>query len=157
MAEEFKPIESQEALDAVIKNRLERNTKTVTEEVTRKYEGYLSPEDVAKAREEDGKKIAELTDKLKGQDTVIADLTAKNKAYELGSTKVRIALESGIPYELADKLSGEDEESIKADALNLSRFVAKGGIPPQRYNPEKPEGDEKTQALKQVLATINKS
>lgn len=156
MAEEFKPIESQEALDAVIKNRLERNTKTVTEEVTRKYEGYLSPVDVAKAREEDGKKIAELTDKLKGQDTVIADLTAKNKAYELGSAKVRIALESGIPYELADKLSGEDEESIKADALKLSRFVAKGGIP-QRYNPEKPEGDEKTQALKQVLATINKS
>ena len=34
MSEEFKTIETQEALDAIIKSRLERNTKSVTDSVT---------------------------------------------------------------------------------------------------------------------------
>ena len=41
MSEEFKVIDTQEAFDSAIKSRLERNTKTVTEEVTKKFEGYL--------------------------------------------------------------------------------------------------------------------
>ena len=39
MANEFKTIETQEELDAIIKARLDRNTKTVTDEVKKSYEG----------------------------------------------------------------------------------------------------------------------
>lgn len=45
MSEEFKTIETQEALDAIIKERLERNTRSVTDSVTKKYEGYISPDE----------------------------------------------------------------------------------------------------------------
>ena len=51
MSEESKVIDTQEAFDSAIKSRLERNTKTVTEEVTKKFEGYLSPEDFSKKTE----------------------------------------------------------------------------------------------------------
>ena len=121
----FEPIETQEAFDAAIKGRIERNTKTVTEEVTKKYEGYISPEDVSKQTAELNKQIKDLTAKLGERDSSIADLTAKNKAYETASVKTRIAREFNIPYELADRLSGETEDDIKKDAEKLSAFVGR--------------------------------
>jgi hypothetical protein len=42
MSEEFKIIDTQEAFDAAIKARLERNTRSVTEEVTKSMkDGFL--------------------------------------------------------------------------------------------------------------------
>ena len=125
MPEEFKAIETQEAFDAAIKSRIERNTKSVTDEVTKKYEGYISPEDVSKQTAELNKQIESLTAKLGERDSSIADLTAKNKAYETASVKTRIAREYNIPYELADRLSGETEDDIKKDAEKLAAFVGR--------------------------------
>ena len=121
----FEPIETQEAFDAAIKSRIERNTKSVTDEVTKKYEGYISPEDASKQTAELNKQIKDLTAKLGERDSSIADLTAKNKAYETASVKTRIAREYNIPYELADRLSGDTEDDIKKDAEKLSAFVGK--------------------------------
>ena len=121
----FEPIETQEAFDAAIKSRIERNTKSVTDEVTKKYEGYISPEDVSKQTAELNKQIESLTAKLGERDSSIADLTAKNKAYETASVKTRIAREYNIPYELADRLSGETEDDIKKDAEKLAAFVGR--------------------------------
>ena len=42
---EFKTIETQEELDSIIKDRLDRNTKKITAEVTKQFEGYISPDD----------------------------------------------------------------------------------------------------------------
>ncbi len=154
MPEEFKAIETQEAFDAAIKSRLERNTKTVTEEVTKKYEGYLSPEDVAKHTEGYTKQITELQNKLKGNETTIADLTAKNKAYENSSEKMKIALEMGIPYELADKLSGETAEEIREDAKTLSKFIFRSNQPSPQFSNEKPPADSTTAALKEMLHNL---
>lgn len=50
---EFKPIETQEALDAIIKDRIERAKKSAADETAKKYEGYLSPDDVKKAHRSD--------------------------------------------------------------------------------------------------------
>lgn len=155
MPEEFKAIETQEAFDAAIKSRLERNTRTVTEEVTKKYEGYMSPDDVAKNNENYTKQIADLNEKLKGNETTIADLTAKNKAYELNSEKMRIANEVGIPLELADKLSGETTEEIKADAEKLAKYTYRGQPTPQ-FNVEKPPADTKKTAYMNMLSDLKK-
>lgn len=116
---EFKPIETQEALDAIIKDRIERAKKSAADETAKKYEGYLSPDDVKKHTDQ----ITALTGKLKESETKIADLTAKNSAYEIASVKTKIAHEVGLPYELADRLSGTTEEEIRKDADALSKFA----------------------------------
>ena len=119
MSTEFKPIETQEDFDAAIKARLDRNTKTVTDEVKKSYEGYISPDEVKKLNDQ----ITSLTAQLAERDGSIADLTAKNKQYETASVKARIAHEKGLPYELAERLSGETEQDIAADAEKLVQFV----------------------------------
>jgi antitoxin component of RelBE/YafQ-DinJ toxin-antitoxin module len=119
MANEFKTIETQEELDAIIKARLDRNTKTVTDEVKKSYDGYLSPDEAKKLNDQ----ITSLTVQLTERDGSIADLTAKNKAYETASVKARIAHEKGLPFELAERLSGETEQDIEADAEKLAQFI----------------------------------
>ena len=126
MSTEFKAIETQEELDAIIKARLDRNTKTVTDEVKKSYEGYLSPDEVKKLNDQITSLTAQtegLRQQLTERDGSIADLTAKNKAYETASVKARIAHEKGLPYELAERLSGETEQDIAADAEKLVQFV----------------------------------
>ena len=56
-------------------------------------------------------------------DKTVADLNSKISTYEMASLKARIAHEKGIPYELAGRLTGEDEESLKDDAESLSKLI----------------------------------
>ncbi len=132
MANEFKAIETQEDFDAAIKARLDRNTKTVTDEVKKSYEGYISPDEAKELTD----RVDSLTKALTEKDTSIADLTAKNKAYETASVKARIAHEKGLPFELAERLSGETEEDISADADKLAQFVSAGRAPAPLYEPQ---------------------
>lgn len=132
MSTEFKAIETQEDFDAAIKARLDRNTKTVTDEVKKSYEGYLSPDEAKKLTEQ----VESLTKALTERDGSIADLTAKNKAYETASVKARIAHEKGLPYELAERLSGETEQDIAADAEKLAQFVSSQKPAAPLYNPQ---------------------
>lgn len=123
---EFKTIETQEEFDAAIKARLDRNTKTVTDEVKKGFEGYISPDEAKKLNDQITSLTAQtegLRQQLTERDGSIADLTAKNKAYETASVKARIAHEKGLPYELAERLSGETEQDIAADAEKLVQFV----------------------------------
>lgn len=120
---EFKAITTQEEFDSAIQARLERCKTTTTEEITKKYEGYISPDDFSKKEAESTKKINDLNAQLNAKDGSIADLTAKVKAYETSSVKMRVAHEVGLPYELADKLSGETEEEIKKDAETFAKFI----------------------------------
>lgn len=124
MSEEFKKIETQEELNKIIQDRLDRNTKKVTAEVEKKFEGYISPDDAAKDKAALEKKITELNGKISEKDTEIADLTAKNTAHETAAVKAKIAREYGIPAELADRLSGANEDEYKADAENFAKFVS---------------------------------
>lgn len=151
MAEEFKPIETQEAFDTAIKARLDRNT----ESVKKQFEGFISPDDFKTKTADLNSKITDLTGKLAEKDTTIADLTAKNKAYETSSVKMRIAHESGIPYELAGKLSGETEEDIKKDAETLAKFIGKKQ-PAPLGSTEHDHADSKNAAYKSLLAGLTK-
>ena len=150
----FEPSETQEAFDAAIKSRIERNTKSVTDEVTKKYEGYISPEDASKQTAELNKQIKDLTAKLGERDSSIADLTAKNKAYETASVKAKIAREYNIPYELADRLSGETEDDIKKDAEKLSAFVGRKKTAPL-FDLDTGSGKDDS-AYKNLLKSIRK-
>lgn len=127
---DFKTIETQEELDNIIKSRLERQAKTVTEEVTKKFEGYISPDEYAIKSAELDSKINELTSALAERDNSIAELTAKATAYERNSVKTRIANEFNIPLEFADRLTGENEEELKADAEKISKFITVKKVAP---------------------------
>ena len=69
------------------------------------------------------------------------EITGKYKALETDSLKVKIALENGIPFEMANRLSGTDVDSITKDAKLLSGFVSKTHQQPRR-NPEAGSSDD---------------
>lgn len=109
---EFTPITTQEEFDAAIGKRLERERKTISEQ----YGDY----ETLKTKVSDyEKQIGDLT---KSRDA----LQTQVKGYETNSVKMRIAHETGIPFELAGRLSGETEEEIRKDAEAMSKFVSKG-------------------------------
>lgn len=124
---EFKTIETQDQLDAIINDRIKQERATITkqyegylspEAAAKKYEGYLSPEAAAKKYE----------GYLSPEDAAKKD--AAIKGYETASVKMRVANEMGIPFELAERLSGEDETAIRKDAETISKFLSNN---PQNY------------------------
>ena len=152
--EGFKPIESQEELDNIIKDRLKRER----ESTQKKYEGWISPDDHQKAIDEANKALDDYKKAHEGDEQTIADLSAKNKAYETASLKSRVAHEVGLSYEWIGRISGDDEESIRKDAESLKKLVGNGAQPIPTKNTESGENvDSATASLKSVLNGIKQS
>lgn len=89
-------------------------------------------------------------------DKTLTDLNGEVKTYKLRDMKIRIAREKGIPYEMADRLTGEDEKALAADADSLSKListVSKPTAPPPLKSTE-PTGDGKDSAYKALLTNI---
>lgn len=128
----FKPIETQEELNEVIGERLKRERETVEkkyadykalQEKATKYDDLLSKDLESKVEKlENDLKAA--NEKLGNHDKEVADLTSRATTAEKTLLKTRIAHENGIPYELANKLSGDTEDEIKKDAESFASFVA---------------------------------
>ena len=150
----FEIIDTQEKFDAAIAERLRRERETVS----KKYADY---DDLKKRTAEYETRLGALTKeaednakKYSDYDTKLADLQAKVKGYETVSVKTRIAHETGIPYELAGRLSGDTEEEIRKDAETLSKFI--GGVKksaPLR-NSDSGNDDSKTSALRAFTASL---
>ena len=121
----FKAIETQDELDRIISERLSRQKES--------FEKQLTDYDQLKTAKSDlesqvGTLQSTIEQSKSGQEDYtkqISNLTSKVAGYETANLRTRIALQNGLPYDLADRLVGEDEESIKADAERLSSFVAK--------------------------------
>lgn len=123
MAEEKQIVfETQAELDEVITNRLDRAKAKWNEQ----EEGYKKKiaelESNIKANET---KYQEQDQKLKSHDDVVAQLNAELSKSKLQGLKHKIAHESGLPFELAERLSGSDEDAIRQDAEALKKYVAK--------------------------------
>lgn len=160
---EFVPIETQEAFDEALKDRLERKESAVRKE----YEGYLSPEQASEkyagylSQDEVAEKYKsylspeQAEEKYKGylspEEASAKD--AKIKAYETDSVKTRIALENGLPYEFGSRLAGEDEESIREDALRMAKLIKSNrSVPPLASN--EGAGDKSRDAARKMLAGL---
>lgn len=83
----------------------------------------------------------------------LEEAQGKIKGYETSSLKMRIAHENGIPYELAGRLSGSDEEEIKKDAETMAKFLRKKDVPPLAGGDPQKIDDKKT-AMKGMLASL---
>ena len=152
---DFTAITTQEQFDAAIGERIKRERDTIA----KKYSDYDDLKNkisdyekqigtLSKSIEDSGKKYA-------GYDKTLADLTAKVKGYETSSAKMRIAHETGIPYELADRLSGETEDAIRSDAQSLSKLIGKQNPPaPPLKNNEPAGGDVKSAALRSLAQSL---
>lgn len=116
---EFKPITTQEEFDAAIKARLSREKE--------KYVDYDQIKSRITELEEENiglKSTIEANNQSKvDSDKQLEELQKQIAGYETASLRTRIALQYGLPYDLADRLQGTDEESFKADAERLASFV----------------------------------
>ena len=116
---EFKPITTQEEFDAAIKGRLSREKD--------KYGDYDQLKTrVAELEEENVglKSTIEANNQSKADaDKQLEDLQNQIAGYETANLRTRVALQYGLPYDLADRLQGTDEESFKADAERLVGYI----------------------------------
>lgn len=130
----FKPIETQEELDNIIKARLNREKesldKKIREEVKAEYQSQINELSTFKTQIEDlqkeiaGYKSTIETEKAT-QETdkqTIADLQAKIEGFETANLKTRIALNHGLPFDFANRLNGTTEDEITADAEKMADF-----------------------------------
>ena len=84
----------------------------------------------------------------------IQALEKERNTYKTNDMKLRIALENNIPYELANKLSGEDEESLRQDAQTLANYIAKPETIAPLKDVEPPVVDSETQSYKNILNNL---
>ena len=90
-----------------MKDRLEQERETVR----REFSGYLSPEAVEeKYKEYLSPKDAERSTKGIYPRKMRQTKTPRSQSTKKESKRVKVAMENGIPYELAGKLSGETED-----------------------------------------------
>lgn len=154
MGNEFTPIETQEQLDSLIGERIKRERETQE----KKYQGYISPEDLKTKTEDFEKQIGELNkalkeanDKIAGHDKELADRDTKIKSYESHSVKSRIAHEAGLSYAAVDFLQGDDEESIRKSAEALKSLVGKQAAAPLASTESSGAASDQDALLKQTL------
>ena len=147
---DFKIIETQEELDAVIKARLSREREKYADyedlkkqlaDFEAKETTYQNTINDLKARETE---LASRVESLNG------DLTQT----KLQTAKQRIATEYGLPLDLADRLQGDDEDEFKADAERLaSHFIPKQPTPPMKSN-EPVISDSKDLTMKKFVQQL---
>ena len=135
--EDFKVIETQEDFDKAIQKRLAQKDREAEE----KYKNYLSPEKVEALNKEWEEKfnkvnesLKEATKKMEGHDQIVSDLTKRATTAESSLLRSKVAHESGVPFELAERLVGTTEEELKADAEKFASYLAPKSAPPLRSN-----------------------
>lgn len=154
---EFKPIETQEEFDSMIADRLKRERETIT----KKFGDYESLKE--KAYKYDSTvadyeaRLKKVNGELEKNKQSIQELQTKNAKYETNSAKTRIAQEYGIPYEMAGRLTGTDEESIRKDAELFAKSLssARKSTAPLRST-EDPLKDTKDEAYLKLAKSLTK-
>lgn len=127
MPEEFEVITTQEQFNARLGERLKRESDKYSkqiEELTAKNTEYESQMTALRNQlDEANKLVANHKSELEERDKKI-------KAYEASSVKMRIAREIGLPYELAERLSGDTEDAIRTDAETLKGYFSTPKVQP---------------------------
>lgn len=143
----FKAIETQEELDRIIQERLSREKGKIADydEIKTRNAALETEVDALKST------IEETNNAAKTHEQTIADLNKQIAEKETLNLRTRIALQNGLPIDLADRLIGSDEESIKADAERLSGLVSKKQTPPPLKNTENNLGEGKDGAYKKLI------
>lgn len=109
---EFKPINTQEEFDIAIKDRILRERK--------KFEGYLSPEQVGEL-----KKASSNSEELEALKNTNASLEGRIKDFERKELISKVLNDNGLPTSASEFLKGETEEELNNSAVNLKSLFPK--------------------------------
>lgn len=140
---EFTPIETQEQFDAMVKDRVERAKKSAAKEFETQLKDLEQLKESVTAKETEigtlKAKITDLEAEKKTSGESYQSMQKELSAVKLSALKQRIAIDAGIPLEMADRLNGEDEESIKEDAEKVKGFWGAKHVAPSFKTEEVPE------------------
>lgn len=117
---------TQAELDSIVSDRVKREQTKHTAELENLNNKIAEYE---KKLADYPNQLKELNDKLTAQTKAYEESQAKIGQYELQTVKLRVAHEQGIPYELAGRLNGSNEEEIRKDAETIKGFVGVKNIP----------------------------
>ena len=117
---EFKVIETKEQLNAIIKARLDREKE--------KYADYDQLAEKIKKLETENTSLKQtISDKETSENTSLTRISELEKdvtTWKQKSLKQQIAMKNGLPFDLADRLQGDSEESLNEDAERLASLVS---------------------------------
>lgn len=140
---EFTPIETQEQFDAMVKDRVERAKKSAAKEFETQLKDLEQLKESVTAKETEigtlKAKITDLEAEKKTNGESYQSMQKELSQVKLSALKQRIAIDAGIPLEMADRLNGEDEESIKKDAEKVKGFWGAKHVAPSFKTEEVPE------------------
>ena len=147
---DFKPIETQEQFDAAIGERLKRERDSIEA----KYSDYdtlkTQLEGLEVEKQSLSEQLSQANTKISENESLMEGLNLKIKGYETDSAKTRIALEAGLPYSMVGRIQGDDEDSMKADAVILANMLKPQNYVPPLANSES-SIDKKREAIKGLL------
>lgn len=157
MTDEFKPINTQEELNAVIADRIKRAEEKAKEP-------FADYDDIKKQKEAYEQTITDLNAKIKNYEsdndkngTTLKELQDKVAKYEKQAVKIRVAHEVGLPFDLAERLNGDDEDAIKKDAENIVKYLApKAEAPLGEPEPLQSDMDDEDKALMGVIKSLER-
>lgn len=150
---DFQIIETQEQLDKVIGERIKRAEQKAAEkyadydEIKSQNAGYVTQ--IAQLQSQ----LQAQADQIKTGESTVADLTTKVQQYETASVKTKVALELGLPYQMASRLTGNDEKEIRADAEVMKQLIGAQAQPAPLGSPEANKG-EKGGGTSSLWATV---
>lgn len=145
---------TQEELNKIVSERIKR-AQAKTEELENRVK-ELEKERVGllSTIEANNQLLIEKDGLISAKEAEFAELQKVSDEYKASQLKAQIAVRNGLPYDLAERLQGSDEESLQADAERLSAFVKpKQVIAPMKSN--EPEVDSRTASMQQVLQQLN--
>ena len=152
---EFKAIETQEELDRIIGERLKRERASVEKELAeakdkaQKYD-ELSKQDFEGQAKKLNEQLAAANEQLAAKTNEVSELTARAAHAEGALLKQKIAHANGVPIELAERLSGDDEAAITEDAKLFASFMAPKAAPPMYSEDHAQKISPADQALMQL-------
>lgn len=135
---------TQEELNSIVSERLNKEKEKYSKSIE-EYESKLTNLN---------DQLKQLTEQAANHAKELEERDLKIRGYETQSVKMRVAKEVGIPFELAEKLSGDDEESIKRDAEFFKNVLdTQRGGQPLRSTETREEGDSSESAYRKLAAS----
>ena len=124
---EFTPIESQEQFDAMVKERVERAKKSAAKEFETQLKDLEGIKEQLASKEEENTalkaKITDFESEKKSSEESYHAMEKELSELKLKALKTQIAMDNNLPTDMADRIKGDDEEAMRADAEKLASYV----------------------------------
>ena len=153
----FEAITTQEALDEIIKGRLERDREAQGKKHAAELEKFKDYDDLkAKLAEYEAgaKESAKALEDAKKKDAKIAELEGSIKKYESDSLKTKLALGAHLKPDAWKYISGNTEDEIKESIAGLNDLLKGAGSAPSGSSEDAVtrEGANRAKELAQLKA-----